>query len=588
MKRSSLSLAIALVCAAGIAQVSASPTPAEILQDADDFTAEPGVSPVRRIERGPAPAPEPTTPLPQRSIDGAGNNPNDEDMGATHVQLQRYLSVDYSDGISAMAGEDRPSPREISNALNAQSTDLPNARGATDFLWQWGQFLDHDVDLTDGADPAESADIEIPAGDAWFDPSGTGSQTMSVNRSAYDDTSGDSVDNPRQQINEITSWIDASNVYGSDSVRAAALRTNDGTGMLATSEGDLLPFNTEGLANAGGSSDSLFLAGDVRANEQVGLMSMHTLFVREHNRIAALIAERLPEWSGEQIYQAARAEVGALMQSITYREFLPLLLGPTALSPYQGYDPDVDASIANSFSTGAYRLGHSLLSTRIKRLGPDGETIAEGDLALRDAFFNPAALSATGIDPVLRGLAAQACQDLDVYVVDDVRNFLFGLPGAGGFDLASLNIQRGRDHGLPDYNSARVDLGLEPVTSFAQITSDEELQAKLAAVYGSVDNIDLWIGGLAEDDVTGAMVGPTFFSILKTQFEALRDGDRFWYQIALPRDVRERVERTRLSDLIRRNTAIGAELPDDVFRIGAVDPQPQPGPRPGGPRPPRR
>lgn len=138
-------------------------------------------------------------------------------------------------------------------------------------------------------------------------------------------------------MNQITHFIDASNVYGSDDVRAAALRTNDGTGRLLVSAGDLLPFNSPGLPNAGGTGPELFLAGDVRANEQVGLTAMHALFVREHNRLAAEIAGSSPELTGEEIYQEARRFVGALMQSITYNEFLPALLGANALTPYRGY-----------------------------------------------------------------------------------------------------------------------------------------------------------------------------------------------------------------------------------------------------------
>lgn len=576
--RTTLSLGIGLLWMTHSSAMTP-PDAVELLEEADRTTAEPGVSPVRRIERGPAPprADRPP-PIGERSIDGTGNNPIDSTINGTYTQLMRYMGADYADGVWRMAGLNRPGPREISNTVNAQSESFPNSRNASDYLWQWGQFLDHDIDLTDGTDPPEDALIEIPAGDPWFDPTGTGVETMSFNRSAYDPDTGDTNGSPRQQLNEITGWIDASNVYGSDDERATALRTNDGSGRLLTSDGDLLPFNHEGLANAGGSSDTLFLAGDVRANEQVGLTAMHTLFVREHNRLADEIASRNPEWEGDRIYEAARRMVGAQMQVITYREFLPLLLGPEALTPYQGYDSGLDASIMNSFSSAAYRLGHSLLSGTLLRLDANGETIEDGDLQLRDAFFAPQEIVDHGIEPLLRGLAAQVCQDLDVYVVDDVRNFLFGAPGSGGFDLASLNIQRGRDHGLPGYNAARVDMGLPAVADFSEITSDRQIQSRLAEVYDSVDDIDLWVGGLAEDDVQGAMVGPLFFEILRLQFEVLRDGDRFWYQRALsPREIAA-VEDTRLVDIIRRNTEITNEMGNDVFRIPGAPPRPAPGP----------
>jgi len=503
-----------------------------------------------------------------RSIDGVGNNEDNIQMGAAFSQLVRTMSASYSDGVLALAGADRPSARAVSNAVNAQDDLVPNPDGASDFLWQWGQFVDHDIDLTDGADPPEPANIAVPAGDLFFDPDDTGTQVIPFNRSVYDSSSGTSANNPRQQINEITAWLDASNVYGSDEERASALRTNDGTGKLKTSAGNLPPFNTAGLPNAGGPSDTLFLAGDVRANEQVGLTAMHTLFVREHNRIANRLAREHPDWEGDRIYERARAIVGAQIQFITYNEFLPALLGRNALSSYDGYRPDVNAGITNEFSGAAYRLGHSMLSPVLLRLNADGNVIAAGNLELRDAFFAPQRIINEGnIAPVLRGLANQVCQRIDTKIVDDVRNFLFGEPGEGGFDLAALNIQRGRDHGLPGYNDAREALGLGRVRDFSGVTSDREIQERLASVYESVDDIDMWVGGLAEDPVQGSQLGELFHTMVKRQFEALRDGDRFWYERNLSRDDRRDVENTRLSDIIRRNTSIGNELQDDVFHV---------------------
>lgn len=387
---------------------------------------------------------------------------------------------------------------------------------------------------------------------------------MSFNRSLYEETRGG---RPRQQINEITHWIDGSNVYGSTDERAMSLRTLDGSGDLKTSAGGLLPFNVEGLANAGGAAPTLFLAGDVRANEQAGLLAMHTLFVREHNRRAAEIRDENPEMPGDLVYEYARQYVGALLQVITYREYLPALLGDGWASPYEGYDADVDPRIANMFSTAIYRYGHSALSTTLLRLDAQGNEIAAGHLPLRSAFFNPDAVAQEGIEPLLRGLAAQRCQRIDAQLIDDVRNFLFGPPGAGGFDLASLNIQRGRDHGLPSYNQTRRALGLREARSFADITDVEAAQAQLASVYSGPDEIDLWVGALSEDPLPGSHVGELMQHVMRRQFEALRDGDRFWYARVLDDELRREVESTTLADVIRRNTSIGGEISNDVFHV---------------------
>ena len=152
---------------------------------------------------------------------------------------------------------------------------------AVDITLLWGQFIDHDIDLTENADPAESFNIEVPIGDEYFDPESTGEEVIGFNRSVYDTGTGTSIDDSREQINQITAFIDGSVIYGADVESAAELRTFMG-GQLATSEGDLLPLNEAGLANAGGPSDTLFLAGDIRANENAALTAMQTLWVGDH------------------------------------------------------------------------------------------------------------------------------------------------------------------------------------------------------------------------------------------------------------------------------------------------------------------
>ena len=499
-------------------------------------------------------AAQPPARFPQdiRSQDGSGNNPAHPEWGRAGSEFRRRTAVGYENGSDSPAGADRPSARAISNAVAVAEGSRPNARGASDFIWQWGQFLDHDLDLTLTADPAERFDIEVPLGDSHFDPARTGTKTIPLSRSMYVDARG-----VRQQVNAITAYIDASQVYGSDEETARSLRALDGTGRLRTSAGNLLPVG-EG---------SFFVAGDIRVNEQVGLISMHTLFLREHNFWADRIRTDQPGLSDDEIYERARAIVGAEMQAITYNEFLPVLLGRGALRPYRGYRPQVNAGIENVFAAAAYRLGHSMLSSSLLRLGANGRPVAQGNIALASAFFNPAAVTGLGIDPYLRGMASQRAQELDNQVIDDVRNFLFGPPGAGGFDLASLNIQRGRDHGLPGYNQVRADYGLPRAASFAVISASPAVQAKLAAVYASPDDVDVWVGGLAEDHVPGALVGPTFFAILRDQFERLRDGDRFWYESYLPQDMVRMVRDQTLARIIRRNTSIGPELQPNVFLV---------------------
>ena len=410
--------------------------------------------------------------------------------------------------------------------------------------------------------PAESFNISVPTGDAYLDPLATGQVVIPFRRSVHDVATGDSPQNPRQHPNLVSSFIDASMVYGSDAERAAALRSF-ADGKLKVSAGDLLPLNDaatfpEGLLQNDneGLEDptTLFAAGDVRTNENVALIALHTVLLREHNRLADELKTADPTLTDDEIYQQARRLVSAIIQHITYSEYLPLLLGPDAIVPYAGYQSEANPTQSELFASAAFRVGHSQIPPEFQRLDENGQALSGGPISLQDAFFMTGPVKADGIEPYLRGLAETLMQEIDVKVIDDVRNFLFGPPGAGGMDLAAMNIQRGRDVGLPSYAQARIDFGLSPITSFSQITSDLAVQQSLQNIYGTVDKIDVWIGGLAENHAAGAMVGPLFQAILADQFQRTRDGDRFWYENGQLTDQEMTIVRgTTLESLIERN-----------------------------------
>lgn len=508
-----------------------------------------------------------------RTIDGSGNNlmPGNTLWGAAHTQIVRLSPHAYGPDGSTPSGTDRPNPRTISNLVVQQPGSIVSARGLSDMVWQWGQFIDHDLSLSPDS-TGEQFNIVVPSGDPVF-PNGS---TIPLFRSAYDPSTGTGSANPRQQINSLTSWIDGSMVYGSDASRANWLRDPDPSnkGMLKViphALGDFMPVNDGSQPNGGGNGSNLFVAGDTRANEQVGLISIHTLFVREHNRLAGEIAAANPGLSSDEVYERARRIVGAQTQAITYNEFLPALLGDGYVPSYTGYDASVDPSVRNEFSSAIFRIGHTMLSPELQRLDADWNSIPEGPLSLRDAFFRPdRVINEGGIDPILRGLVAQTMQEIDVHIVEDVRSFLFGPPGAGGLDLAALNIQRGREHGLADYNTIRQAYGLSPVSTFDDISSDPDIVMSLRAAYGQtggVDNVhlvDLWIGALAEDHLPGSSVGELMMTGLIEQFTASRVADRFYYEIdsdlhAILAEIGmslNDLEARLLSDIIMDNTGI--------------------------------
>lgn len=523
-----------------------------------------------------------------REIDGTGNNAIEDQWGSTDEQLRRLAGPAYDDGLSEPRGglvnSALPSAREVSNAIAAQSGLVPNTHHASNWLWQWGQFLDHDLDLSGGASPVEPFDIEVPANDPQF------THSINLNRSAHiTDIHG-----VRQQTNTITAWIDGSGVYGSDATRAAWLRLNDGSGKLKTSTGmdgeTLMPFNDANnpVQNASDnpmlSVDQFYVAGDIRANEQVGLTAAHTLFVREHNRIAmdlkarldanetALVSKFNNSGLSEEdfLYESARKLVGAQIQKITYEEFLPLLMGSNSPNPAAfSYNDTLQPDISNEFSTAAFRVGHTMLSPQMKLVDINGNDV--GALSLKDSFFNPTQITSQGVNEILLGLSEGRAQEIDHMIIDDVRNFLFAFAPGTGFDLVSLNIQRGRDHGLPSLNAVRDALGLGAHATFLDLTGgDATLAGLFASVYDDVDDVDLWIGGLGEAEFGEAMIGETFWTILDEQFSALMNADSFFYT---NQSIHEHLllldpgfDSLKLSDLIEFNTG-ALSVRDNAFVI---------------------
>ena len=513
-----------------------------------------------------------------RTIDGTGNNPNHLEWGAVGTNQLMTGTIGFADGISAPGGQDRPNPRLISNMLFIQNTLANDPRDLSAYCWAWGQFIDHNITLVKD-NPEEGLSIPVPKGDPFFDPQGTGMATFSMNRSVSDPLTGTDVSNPRQFINHITSFIDGSGVYGADVNRAAWLRTFSG-GKLKMSAGNMLPWNT----TTGESNDPVdpnapemampmpfvqkwFVAGDVRANENPFLTSMHTLFAREHNRLCDELIVTHPGWTDEQLYQHARKMVGGELQAIVYEEWLPLM--GIELPTYTGYNNNLNPGIMNIFSAAAYRYGHTTINSVLVRMDNNGEYMPQGDILLRDAYFNPqAVMEVGGIEPYLIGMATVIQQDFDCKLVDDLRNFLFGAPGAGGTDLAVLNIARGRERGLADYNTVRTDFGLEPLHDFSAISSDPLMNQTLSYIYGDINNIDPWVGMLAENHMPNALFGNTAMTIIRQQFIALRDGDRFYYLNDPDLTVVEKLylHKTKLADIIRRNSPVTI-IEDEVFKV---------------------
>ena len=328
------------------------------------------------------------------------------------------------------------------------------------------------------------------------------------------------------------------------------------------------------------------VAGDARAIIQPGLASLHSMFVNEHNRIVRklkihpklkltlLLKMSLEEQvkADEMLYQEARKIVSAELQNIVYNEFLPIVLGSDGLSSHglglrdtSAYNSTIDATITNEFATVAFRFGHSLIPSIFER-SPTPVTSVHDRWALHENFdkFDEFVLghgsSGDAWKNQIVGAINQESAAMDSSISRTITDFLFcgencGLPGGFGQDLAARNIQRGRDHGIPSYNTIRQFCGLAPLTDWASPPPEipQEDWDNLKTVYTRVDDIDAFPGGLAETSTQagGGLLGDTFSCILGRQFKALMEGDRYFFTHPANGSQRERGLKSRTKATVR-------------------------------------
>ncbi|MGE0741003.1 MAG: peroxidase family protein, partial [Hyphomonadaceae bacterium] len=388
--------------------------------------------------------------------------------------------------------------------------------------------------------------------------------------------------------------------------------------------------------------DAHYIAGDGRVNENIGLTAVHAIFHSEHNRLVeqikttviasgdlAFINEwlrvdvaALPsvadintlEWDGQRLFQAAKFGTEMQYQHLVFEEFARTIQPEIDIffAPTQVYDVEIDAAIVAEFAHTVYRFGHSMLTETVDRLDANFDPVTvdplhptnDQQLGLIAAFLNPLAYAASGATPeeatgaIVRGVTRTVGNEIDEFVTEALRNNLVGLP----LDLATLNIARARETGVPTLNEARrqffaatQDSNLKPYTSWVDLvqhlkhpesvinfiaaygthvavtsatTLDGKREAALLLVLGDgddadgvtiagvtyadrfdflhstgafantaagvtvsgVDDIDFWLGGLAEEQTPfGGLLGSTFNFIFENQLEKLQDGDRFYY-----------------------------------------------------------
>ncbi|CAG9859302.1 unnamed protein product [Phyllotreta striolata] len=498
-----------------------------------------------------------------RSIDGSCNNRYYALWGTAMSPMSRLMAPSYDDGIwsprrSVVDNELLPSARRVvTTVFTEESAVQPEF---TLLLMQFGQFISHDIsqglDFTYGNGSAISCcnkdgtkslpidsrhfacmPIYLPKTDSFY--AGYNQRCMNFVRTVLapreDCTLGYS-----QQMNKVTHFLDGSTIYGSSADQTAQLRTFEG-GKLKTFNDygrELLPLaknkdaclsNEEGMA--------CFESGDTRTNQMITLVALHTLFLREHNRIADVLSHLNPTWDDEYVFLEARQIVVAEIQAITYKEFLPAILGYKTMQEfdlnlengydyYLGYDSYINPSIINEFSTAAFRFGHSIVDGRLELY--EGRKMDQ-TIFIPEVMFYPSQMRRTKfLDMILSTLTGKPMQAVDRSFSEALTKYLFRGGSPFGVDLPSINIQRGRDHGLRPYNDYRQLSGLPRYNSFEDFGS--EVGEKLAKVYRSVDDVDLWVGGLLEEPIEDSLVGPVFRDMIAEQFLRTKRGDRYYFE----------------------------------------------------------
>jgi len=453
-----------------------------------------------------------------RTIDGTCNNLDmNSNWGSINRAFRRSVPNNYDNNVDVPTGGNPPTgslptPRAISNAIH-QHFNPPQDRHHTLMVMQLGQFLDHDITFTPEVEIEDCCSVSssecFPINITQPDPHFRHTDCLPFARSAPKCSASE----VRNQFNAITAYLDGSHIYGSTEEVHLNLRTMV-DGKLKTSYGNNLP-RTKG----GGCLSGVQLeAGDRRATENPGLQSLHTIFMREHNRIAKIISA-LTAWDDEKIYQQARRIVVAEWQNIVYGEFLPEVLGPDGVphSVNSVYNSSVDASINNVFATAAFRFGHSLITGSV-------QIFNRGSYLLNDNFADTSeVLNKRNLDGILKGATQQKIDGSDRFIHNSVRNHLFeNLPcHKEGGDLSARNIQRGRDHGLGTYSQYWNHCGFQ---------DEPTVRKELLDLYkGDVGKVEIFPGALLEDSVTGGLVGKTFHCLIKEQFQRLKDGDRFFF-----------------------------------------------------------
>ncbi|XP_064609284.1 dual oxidase 2-like [Liolophura sinensis] len=553
-------------------------------------------------------------------FDGFFNNLNIPNQGAIDSHVIRMSTTAYSDGVYEPAGDDRPNALDLSQAFHKaeDGEDLRMAsegsqRNRTAFMVFFGQQVVEEImDVQRPGCPPEF--LFVPITEKYLRYANLTGKAMPLLRTRYDQSTGLSPNNPRQQLNENTPYLDGSLFYGPAKAWADLIREFEGGKLKAQDpNADIkssFPADNDirlPMANPPAPRQAeifpvnrFYRLGNPRGNENPFLLTFGVIWFRWHNMVAKSLSEQNPNWNDETLFLEARKRVVAHHQKIVMYDWLPAWLqltqnGSTFQIPeykecyVSGYKRNVNPAIAHEFQTAAMRFGHTLIPNGVFKRTGNCEfvktTLKTGfanqhAVRLCNAYWNSREAVDEDMDSLIRGMASQIAEKEDGIMVNDINGQLFGPLEFTRRDLAALNIMRARDHGVPDYNTVREHYGLKR-RSFSDITDNPEIAERLNKTYGGRDdNIDLFVGGLLETTDEGP--GELFKKITQEQFIRIRDGDRFWYENwefngLFTKEEVDEINNTTMHDIIIAVTNIQPnEIQQNLFVFGAGDPCPQP------------
>jgi len=489
---------------------------------------------------------------PYRSQDGSCNNLENPWWGKTETPYKRLLPAEYDDGVDtpriiATDGSYLPNPRSISVHVHYPRKTFSEW---SLFTLYFAQFLAHDLAYTSttgkscacfSRDP-DCISIPIPRGDKLNHDQ----KCMTASRSSASIRDFQCNLGAREQNNLLTHWIDLSHVYGDSRSKSKTFRAFH-DGLLRTSRGfgrhELPPRRENSQCPGGRRGDPCFATGDARTEHNSVSVSFHSIWIREHNRIARALKRINHKWRDETLYQEARRIVIAEFQHIIFSDFLRIFVGENmyadfGLSPLEtgyssAYDKTQYPQISNEFVTAALRSCH----TRVPpfHLKADEKLRVHSEVPLMGMTLNTSIPYYEDVDDSLYGALKQKCPKPSPQVTGVLNNHLFERivndRHTKRWSLPALSINRGRDHGLAGYNKYREVVGLSKATKFEDLTNiPADTLEDLKSIYKSVDDIDLFTGIVSEKPLDNTFLGQTASWIVAKQFRDLKLGDRFYYE----------------------------------------------------------